>query len=96
MGGRERGKDGMPHERENTRRDKLSFFYFLLCGNCVPHLETLHTGNYCQARLSRQPAHSDGLHVHPPPPFPPPPANIQRVYVCTTEFINSVVHTYTR
>ena len=20
----------------------LSFFYFLLCGNCVPHLETLH------------------------------------------------------
>ena len=25
-------------------------------------------GNYRQARLSRQPAHSDGLHV-PPPPF---------------------------
>ena len=25
-------------------REKLSFFYFLSCGNCVPHLETLHTG----------------------------------------------------
>ena len=25
-------------------REKLSFFYFLSCGNCVPHLETSHTG----------------------------------------------------
>jgi hypothetical protein len=72
MGGRERGKDGMPHERENTRTGREKSFHSFIC-YCVgivfliwkPYIP----GNYCQARLSRQPAHSDGLHVPPPPPF---------------------------
>ena len=62
MGGRERGKDGMPHERENTRTGREKSFHSFISyrvGIVFLILETLHLSSrirdFCAPKVTSAP-----------------------------------------